>query len=173
MPRRRPHVGDIVRIPLTHGRWGYCQFVHADPKFGPLIQVFDLITDAPISAPEEVASAQPLFPPVITGLFAAVSRGGWTVIGQLPVKDFKYHGFVSTFYDQNSGRAAIWFLWDGSDSIRLGDRIPPQHRGKEYLVVWDPSDVAARIETGEYPFPYGDLLKYGYFVPRRAPPNAK
>lgn len=167
MARKRPKVGDIIEIPLSHGRKGYAQYVHWDSKVGPLIQVFDFVTHERLDDVMRLDSAQPLFPPVITGLFAAVRTGVWEVIGHLPASGFVYPGFVSTFWDQDTGRARDWYLWDGERSVPLGKELPREHRNKEYLVVWNPTDVATRIETGEYPFPYGDLLRDGQFAPRR------
>lgn len=47
--RVKPEIGDIVVIPLAHGRKGYGQYVHyhMDPygPWGEMVQVFDLITE--------------------------------------------------------------------------------------------------------------------------------
>jgi len=40
---------------------------------GPIIQVFDLISAGDVAI-EEVISSKPLFPPVITGLYAAIKE---------------------------------------------------------------------------------------------------
>jgi hypothetical protein len=167
MKRNRPKVGDLIEIPLSGNRKAFAQYVHWDAKVGPLIKVFDLVTHEPLDVLAAGASARPLFPPVITGLFAAVRSGIWKTIGHLPVSEFTYPGFVSTFWDQDTGLARDWFLWDGARSVRLGKDLPKEHRAKEYLVVWNPSDVVTRIETGQYPFPYGDLLTKGRFVPEQ------
>jgi hypothetical protein len=34
-------------------------------------------------------------------------------------------------------------------------------------VVWSPADIVERIETGQVPFPYGDLIRANAFAPRR------
>jgi hypothetical protein len=97
-------IGDIVEIPLSGGRKAFGQYVFMDRKNGPLLQVFDLITDREFDL-ERLRNANPLFPPVITGLFAAVRTGFWRVVGHMPVEEFVYPKFVSTLYNQRTGKA--------------------------------------------------------------------
>jgi len=169
MGRKRARVGDVFEIPLSDGRKAYGQYVFKDKeKMGPLIQVFDLIIEGEIQ-PEQVLerlrNAGPLFPPVITGVSAAVRTGLWRVIGRLPVQGFVYPKFVAAFYDEKTGKARRWFLYDGEKYIPLGPELPEEYKQFEYLVVWSPYDVVHRIETGEYPYPYGDLIRYNKFTP--------
>jgi hypothetical protein len=157
-------IGDIVEIPLSSGQKAYGQYVFWDHKMGPLIKIFDLQVDNEIKL-VEIKNAKPLFPPIITGLFAAVKKGLWKVVGNLPVIGFEYPGFISTIYDEKTGKARTWYLWNGSESIRIGDRLPEKYKNLEYLVVWSPYDVIDRIETGKYPYPYGDLIRFNRFTP--------
>jgi hypothetical protein len=163
--RVKLRVGDILGIPLSDGRTAFGQYMHWDKKMGPLVQIFDLVTVHEIQ-PEQLENAEPLFPPIFTGLFAAVRTGFWKVIGHRNIVDFIYPEFVSTFYDEKTGKARLWFLWDGEHSTRIGYKLPPEYKQLEYLVVWDPHDIVARIETGEYPYPYGDLIQNNSFQPR-------
>jgi hypothetical protein len=133
---------------------------------GPIIQVFDLFSDSKIRA-QEFETAQPLFPPIFTGLFAAIRTGLWSIVGKSGIKDFVYPNFVSTLYDQKTGKARTWFLWDGNKSIPLGLQLPDEYKKLEYLVVWSPYDVVKRIETGEYLYPYRELIMNNEFVPRQ------
>lgn len=158
-------VGDIIEIPLTADRKGYAQYVIRD-RMGPVIQVLNCIET---SRPQidYILESRPLFPPIITGLFAAIKSGYWIRIGnRIPIVN-DYPGFMSTLYDQKTGEAGIWFYWDGEKSIRLGERLPKKYKEKEFLMVWDPHDVVHRIETGEYPFPYRDLILYNKYTPRK------
>ncbi|RME58482.1 hypothetical protein D6779_06370 [Candidatus Parcubacteria bacterium] len=169
MGKKRVSVGDVFEIPLSDGRKAYGQYVFRDEKEGPLIQVFDLITEGKVQ-PEQVLErlkmAKPLFPPVITGVFAAVRTGLWKVIGRLPVQEFTYPKFVAAFWDEKTGKAKKWFLYDGKKDIPVGPSLPEEYKRLEFLVVWSPYDVMHRIETGEYPYPYGDLIRYNKFTPR-------
>ncbi len=157
-------IGDIVEIPLSDQKKAYAQYIIRD-RMGPIIQVFDYIA---LARPELdlIVQSKLLFPPIITGLFAAIKAGFWKKIGSKKVGDILHPGFVSTLYDQETGRASIWFYWDGEKSTRLGPVLPIEYKNKEYLMVWDPHDVVHRIETGEYPFPYRDLILYNKFTPR-------
>ena len=71
--RVRLKVGNILEIPLSDGRRAFGQYVHRD-KMGPLLQVFDLITVRDIQL-DQLQNARPLFPPIYTGIFAAVRVG--------------------------------------------------------------------------------------------------
>lgn len=157
-------IGDVFEIPLTYGRRTYGQYVFND-KMGPLIQIFDLISENRIDI-DSLKHANPLFPPVITGLRAAIRAGLWTIIGRFAVEGFKYPGFISALYDEKTGEARMWYFWDGEKDIQLGVKLPEDYKKLEYLVVWSQGDVTRRIETGEYPYPYGDLIKHNRFVPQ-------
>jgi hypothetical protein len=110
MSRKRIRVGGVFEIPLSNDKRAYGQYVFKDQKMGPLIQVFNLITEEKIGL-DRLKNAQPLFPPVITGLFAAIRTGIWKVIGYMPVEEFAYPKFVSTFFNEKTGEARVWFLW--------------------------------------------------------------
>jgi len=154
MSQKRTRVGDVLEIPLSNGRKAYGQYVYKDETMGPLVQVFDLITSDDLD-PEQILEllkkAHPLFPPVLTGLFAAIRTGLWKAIGHMPIKEFVYPGFVSVYHEQYQTRGP-WSLWDGKKRVNLGPRLPEQYKSLEFLVGWDPHDVAHRIETGENPY---------------------
>jgi hypothetical protein len=157
-------IGDVFEIPLSNAKFAYGQYVYKDSKFGPLIQVFDLITsDFKL---EQLISSNPLFPPIITGVHAAVKSGLWRVVGHLTIARFNYPGFIYAKYDQKSGQALHWSYWDGKKITRLGTSLLDEYKKLEYLVVWSPFDVIHRIETGEYLFPYRDLILNNKFLPR-------
>lgn len=159
-------VGSIFEIPLSGQRFAYGQYLCRD-KMGPIIQVFKIISPQRPGL-EEILSSGLMFPPIITGLSAAIKSGLWTVIGFKKITSFEYPGFISTFENEQTGEATIWYYWDGKQSIRLGPVLPDEYKTKEYLMVWSPYDVVHRIETGEYPFPYNDLILYNRFTPRSA-----
>jgi hypothetical protein len=177
----RIKIGDIIEIPLSDGRKAFAQYVFSDQKIGPLIQVFDLMTEREIQI-DELKDAGALFPPVSTGLRAAIRTGMWNIIGHIPVEGFIHPRFISTLYNEKTGKAGVWFMWDGEKSVRIGNELLPALKNLEYLAVWDPHDIVYRIESREYPYPYGDLIRNNSFIPRthmpvttqpNAPPSAK
>jgi hypothetical protein len=97
-------VGDVIEIPLSDGRSAYAQYVHKD-KMGPMIRIFDVLTDQKIPV-EQLRKARLLFPPVITGLLAAIRTGLWKKIGHMPVQEFVYPNFYRI---QSKWKAGIWF----------------------------------------------------------------
>ena len=167
MSQKRIRVGDVFAIPLSDDRRAYGRYVFKDKKMGPLIQVFDLITDGEVDSDQlisQLSDAQPLFPPVITGLFAAIRGGFWKVIGHMPVREFVYPKFVSTMHDEEYRVTSSWYLWDGDKSVQLGRELPEEYQHLEFLVVWDPHDIPHRIQTGENPY---DRLKQKGCIPGR------
>jgi hypothetical protein len=160
-------IGDVFEIPLSNGHKAFGQLVYKDKQMGPLIQVFDLIIDRTVDDVQQLKDSEPLFPPVITGINAMVRKGIWKVIGNLPVENFIYPNFIRTLYDTKTGKAGIWFLWDGKRVIRVGEKLSDEHKKLEYLVVWSPFDLVERIETGKYPFPYSELINNNQFEPRK------
>lgn len=157
-------IGDLFEIPLSSGKNAYGQYVFRD-KMGPMIQVFDLITENRISI-DQLKNPKLLFPPIIIGLSAAIRTGFWTIIGSMPIERFKYPNFVSTLYNEKTGKAGIWFLYNGEEDVRIGPILPDELKKLEFLIVWSPHDVTHRIETGEYPFPYRDLIMHNELKPR-------
>lgn len=160
---KRPKVGDIFKIPLSNGRNAFCQYL-IQSKMGPIIQVFSLITREEVPV-EEIIQSQALFPPVITGLFAAVKNGSWKIIGNSSPTLTNHPLFVSTEWTRN-GKATYWYLWDGDREIKIGKELPDEYKELEFLVVWNPPNVTQRIETAEIPFPYGELIRDNRFTPK-------
>ncbi len=165
---RKPKVGDVFQIPLSDSRMAYGQYMNLS-KMGPIIRIFDLISKKDFST-KQIVACKLLFPPVITGLFAAIRDKMWIVVGNEPVSDFVQPRFVSTLYDQRTGNARIWFLWDGEKTTRIGSVLPSKYKELEFLIVWNPSNVVKRIKSGEMPFPYRDLIKHNRYTPRTKTP---
>ncbi len=157
-------VGQVFEIPLSGQKKAFGQFLRKD-KMGPMIQVFNLISK---DTPEinVILNSDQMFPPIFTGVTAALRNGFWKALVVTQVKYFEYPGFISNFHNEKTGTAGIWFYWNGEKSIRLGNELPEKYKNKEYLMVWDPHDVVLRIETGEYPFPYKDLIRNNKYTPR-------
>lgn len=162
----RIKIGDLFEIPLADGRKALGHYVYYDSKNGPFIQVFDYITeDAHVNITEAINKPY-LFPPVITGLNAAIRTGLWRVIGKKPVTDFIHPMFISSFWDHKTGEVINWFLYDGTNYIKLGPTLPVEYKGLEQLVVWSPYDIIERIETGKITFPFDELVENNKFTPR-------
>ncbi|MGD8456602.1 MAG: Imm26 family immunity protein [Anaerolineales bacterium] len=160
-------VGDVFEIPLSGGRKAFGHYVHADKQWGPQIQIYDLlVNESKEINPIILLERSFLFPPIITGLVAAVRTGMWKVIGNFPREDYEYPKFIQATYDSRTGKPGFWFLWDESKKIKLGKKLPNKYKQLEFLVVWSPHDIVARIETGEIPYPYKDLIEKNKFEPR-------
>ncbi len=157
-------LGLVFEIPLSGGRKAFGQFIRKD-KMGPMIQVFKLIATE-IPDINLILESGQMFAPIFTGLGAALKEGFWKAIGVAKIKDFEYPGFLSTMHNDKTGKAGVWFYYDGEKDIRLGEKVPQKYKDKEFLIVWSASDVTHRIETGEYPFPYRELIHNNQYTPR-------
>jgi len=154
MKRKRIKIGDVFEIPLSDGRKAYGQYLFRDGRMGPLIRVFDLFSSEEVRTElllDRLRSARSLFPPVITGLVAAISTGFWQVIGHMPIGEFTYPGFISAMHEDYEQRGP-WYLWNGEKYIQLGRNLPEEYKHLEFLVVWDPHDIPHRMETGQNPY---------------------
>lgn len=164
MKTKRIKIGDVFEIPLSNRLKAYGQYVFKDIKIGPMIRVSELITQNEVSICQ-LNFDKLLFPPLFTGLIAAIRTGLWNIIGHVPVNNFNYPKFVSAIYDQKTGKVKIWYLWDGKEYTKIGFNLPEEYKILEYLIGWAPQDIATRIETGIYPFPYRELIQNNQFTP--------
>ncbi len=139
-------VGDCYLIHLPSGRKAYAQYVHRHPEYGPMVRVFDIVTDREVGL-EELASAGELFPPVFVALERALRDGAWERIGSLPVTDFVFPKFRRALVN-GPGVYHNWRIWDGEKDTYVGD-LPPEYRGLEMLSIWGYEILAKRIDTGE------------------------
>ena len=165
---KRLKIGDIFEIPLSNGKKSFGQYVYREKQNAPLIRVFDhILKEGNEINIQEISSKPLLFPTVITGLYAAIREGIWRVIGNTPIEGFEYPLFVSTFWDQKTGEAGIWFLWDGEKETRLGKELPDEYKKLEFLIGWGPPHIVQRIEKcGETLFPYKGLLEHNQYKPK-------
>ncbi len=150
MGTKRVTIGDIFEIPLSDGRKAYAQYVYRDPNQGPLIQVFDYFSEGDFHM-EAIHNAKPLFPPVITGIGAAVKTGLWKVVGHIKITNFIYPHFISTDFIRMDESKRKWYLWDGEKNTFIGNPLPEEYKHMEPLIVWAALSVVDRIETGKSP----------------------
>lgn len=149
MARATLRIGDICEIPLPSGKKGFAQYVHYDKNFGPVVQVYALVTDTTPSV-DEILRSGAKFPPVITGVQSAVKVGLWSVIGHAEIGAPIALRFRNGVPDK-TGKVQVWWLYDGERETRVG-RLPPGAERYELLIVWAQDALAKRIDTGENPF---------------------
>ncbi len=146
-------IGDIFEIPISNNKKAFGQYIHYDKQQGPLIQVFDYIVNGDEKLDlDKIVQSKILFPPIIVGLFAAVKKNLWSVVGNKNVENFIYPGFISTLRNPKTNEATIWFYWDGNEWTKLGEKLNDRYKKKEFLAVYSPYDIPERIETGKKPY---------------------
>jgi hypothetical protein len=145
MKRGNPEVGDCFEIDLHDGRFAYAQYLYWHKLYGSLIQVFDLVTSERVVI-ERLASARPMFRPVFAGLKAAITKGGWRLLGNLPVEGFVFPTFRYTHSTQ-PGAHHDWHLWNGDAYISVG-ALSPEQRSFELLCGWGYPSLEDRIANG-------------------------
>ncbi len=160
--------GDILQIPLTEEKAAIGQIIYWNiepkPLLNPLLKIVNGIYDIKTLDLSTVDITKELFPPIATGVRAAIRSGMWKIIGNLPTGSVPYPTFVSTFY-RDDGTARDWWITDGDGSRSVGLNLPDEYKNCEFKVVLNPPDVVERLITGKVTFPYGDLIKYNRFTP--------
>jgi hypothetical protein len=162
-------VGDIFLIPIDAQRFAYGQFVYGrgSISFAPLVQIFKYITSEEIERDiSRIIRSGPLFPPVCTGVGAAIRAKLWRIIGSEAIVAFVYPTFISPMYDPQVGKVYHWSIFDGKFT-RVGEQLPENMKKKELMVTWSPHDLSRRITTGELPFPYKELIEKNGFTPKQ------
>lgn len=145
-------IGDIFEIPLTDYKKAYGQYMVMD-KYGPIIKIFNYINKVENNDNiEDITETGQLFPPIYTGLYAAIRTKLWKIIGHKEIKNFEFPGFITTLTHPETNEATIWFLWNGRETVRLGKKVQKEYQGLEFLAVYSPNDIPKRIETGKKPF---------------------
>jgi len=147
-----PKIGDYFEILLPDGRRAYGQYVFWDGPpnrpasgLGSLVQIYDVVSHKELSL-DDLRSASLLFPPVFTGLKAAIKSGAWRIVGHLPVEGFIFPKFRSTF-GTKPGVYHDWKIWDGEKETFIGD-LPAKYRSLEAKVGWGYQLLEDRIATG-------------------------
>ncbi len=146
MARSRIKVGDIFRIPLPEGRFGYCQYIQWNDQMGCLTKVFDLVAKNELRSIDELSEVPEMFPPIFVGLKASAKSGRWAIVGNLPVAPIEF----PTFRASNGYAAGVygdWSLWDGASHRFIGV-LPTSFRKFEKLVIWGDELVEERIASG-------------------------
>ena len=170
MKRTILKTGDILLIPLSDSQAALGQIVMLDLRreapLNPLLRVIKGIYEPNDIDLDKIDFTDELFPPVITGVGAAVKTGLWEKIGNKPVENFTYPRFLSTFWNQTTGEAGDWLLIDQYQMLQLGKSVPDDLKSLEFRIVLDPHDVVERILTGKVSWPFGDLIMYNKFTPQ-------
>lgn len=158
-------VGDIFEIQIAHRRFVYGQYVHKS-ELGPMVVIYDMFFDEPIVDVNLLKNSKLLFPPVLTGLNAAIKSRLWKRVGRIDVLDYSDTKFISAWWDDKTGKVHHWSLWDGKQFVRIGSLLPDEYKNLEFCIVWDPQNLMKRIISKEVPYPYKDMIKYGNYDPK-------
>jgi hypothetical protein len=148
-----PRVGDLLEIKTPIGV-AYALFTHKHegrPKFGALIRVFDqMYAERPSDLPSIVKQAvrfSTFFP-----VGAAVKRGIVEIAARLtmPPNLLPFPIFRSGTIDPKTKKVNVWWLWDGSKSVRVG-QLSSEQRELPIRAVWNDTFLVERIVEGWRP----------------------
>jgi hypothetical protein len=103
--------------------------VHADPETGPYFQVFDKVTDRPLSL-SELGHAAPMFSPLLVGINPPVREGRWRIIGRAQVGKFEYPTYLYGMPDRDN-IVHMWYLKRRNKYTEIGPSIPDKYRHLE------------------------------------------
>lgn len=145
-------IGTVFYMPLN-GKYAFGQYLYKHKMMGPIIQVFDYhkedLEDLDI---EVIIKSKILIPPIFTYLEGAIKEGDWGIVGYSEVKDFEFPNYLGYWSGDTQFEARMWFLWDGTNTKKLGDKLPAQYIDLEIRVIWPLHGVIERIKTGNNPY---------------------
>ncbi|MEW5884304.1 MAG: Imm26 family immunity protein [Armatimonadota bacterium] len=142
--KRRPRVGDVLRMPLADGRYGYCHLLAFSREHGWLTNVLDFVTETPVDVGRVDLNSR-LFA-VHCAVDSAVESGRWSRIGSVPVAPFAYPRFLSSGLPDRDGNVLCWWLIEpGKAAVKLGSTVPDQYAGLETIGIVSPQVVEERI----------------------------
>jgi hypothetical protein len=137
--------GDVYRISLPDGQYGYGQLLQLHETYGYLLRILDRITGKETTL-EELKHVGDLFPPVFVNLPPALKSGSWQFIGRLSIPAYTFPTFRSSAA-YAPGVYENWWLWDGGEPRFIG-KLPVELRSLEVEVLWGHEILAERIATG-------------------------
>jgi hypothetical protein len=143
-----PHIniGDCFEIPLSDGRYAYGRYLYWDDNYGPLCEVFSMISNKSISL-SQLDTSKRLFPPVFIGFGSIFKERKWRIIGSLPITSFQFPIFRKSF-SAEPGKHGNWLVYDGTKKTMIGWLKAGMER-LECLCGWSPQLLTKRIQTGE------------------------
>ncbi len=148
---RRAKPGDVLRVPLPDGQFGYLHYVMFDDDFykaGSLVVALDRITTEPLDSAEPLSGIDWLFGPVYVGIWAGQKMEGWKLIGRLPVTPFEMPSFRYPADDLRPGKKTSWRIISPKGDFYVGER-PQEYRNLEMFSGESIWSIAERIATGK------------------------
>lgn len=143
-------IGDIVEIETAKG-FVYALYSHRHKQYGALLRVFSRTyttrpNDLVVVVADRVAFSC-FFP-----LSTAVNRAIVSIVGNVGVPDAlsPFPTFRAGVADQETGKVADWWLWDGEKEWRVGE-LTQEQRMLSILGVWNDTFLIERIESGWRP----------------------
>ncbi|MCB1068641.1 MAG: hypothetical protein KDK56_10715 [Simkania sp.] len=154
--RVKKEIGDVIEIPTSKGL-AYVQYTHEHNSpsiFGSLIRVLQGFYKVRPSEEELYELVKKphrfqTFCPVHYG----VNVGDWERVGNFPVPDFAKE--FPIFKGTNSSpmkdpKDAIWFLWDGEKSWKIGKLSLEEQMKYPEKGVYNDTGLVHAIETGMF-----------------------
>ncbi len=146
---KRLRLGDIFEIATPKGV-AYGQYINKHEDYGAVIRIFRGMHERrPPKIAEIMNEVQfvTFFP-----LQNAIKHGDVTIVGNEPIPPnaSKFPTFRSGLANPATGKASVWWLWDGVKEWRV-DNITPEQRGIPILEVVNDTLLIERIVDGWTP----------------------
>lgn len=79
----------------------------------------------------------------------------WKIVGNLKVTNLIRPKFIwKDGGPQTNKLKTKWYLYDGKESIEIGQSLPKEFKKHEYMTTYSPGSVIERIVTGKNPDEY-------------------
>lgn len=143
-------MGDVIEIPTSNGL-AYAQITHKVPSYGSLIRVLPGLFEVRPSRLDDITVLTERFY-IFFPAGAAVHRGLVAVIGNVPVPTraqpfplLRQRGYI-----EPGGKVRDWWLWDGTNSWRVG-QLTTEQRALSLGEIWNDTLLIERILDGWKP----------------------
>jgi hypothetical protein len=146
----QPRIGDIVEIGTEQG-FAYAQYTHKHAQYGALLRVFRDTHPERLHEFRTLVDMEPAFS-CFFPLSAAVNRGIVSIVDHVDVPAHlrAFPTFRAGVVDPATGKAAVWWLWDGTTERRVG-ALTDDLRRLPIREVWNYTLLVERIVSGWTP----------------------
>ncbi len=154
--KRRPVVGDVMRMESFQDRNVVAHFSIMSPTQGPFVTVYEGPEDQRAGSLE---GYEKLFGPIGCGVYPPVRLGTWTVVGHVEPTETRLPMFLMMGVGRPPDIPPVWWLFDGVRERPLGRDVPDDLKDMELLGVLSWELVEDRIRAGINEFGYEAMMK--------------
>ena len=146
MKQKKPTIGDVIEFQVKGGT-AYALYSHEQPEYGSLLRVWNRVHEVRPTDFRTLVQDPPSFS-CFFPLRAALSRGIVKIAGASVVPaSLSVFPTFRTGMVGSDGLVAVWWLWDGKSSVKVGSLTEGQMK-LPVRGIWNDTLVISRVEQG-------------------------